>query len=206
MSKLSTSALFIILLAFLNVVLFAGLMASYANRGWLSFANAGDMAQIFEAIAVGLSLLFIATQLQQQTRLAKAANSQLLVNASSSFVLAIGSNSDLMKLYATGGRDFDTLKPEEKEQFRYLVGWWLTFFENVVYQYECDLLDKGVYDAWMKDMKGYIGRRSVEKVWDGLKDNYSKEFNDTFQPLIDERRRQLESAASSFIPLPQTSS
>jgi hypothetical protein len=57
----------------------------------------------------------------------------------------------------------------------------------------------------MKDMKGYIGRRSVEKVWDGLKDNYSKEFNDTFQPMIDERRRQLESAASSFIPPPQTS-
>lgn len=202
MSKLSTSALFIILLGFVNVALFLGLLGSYTNRGWLRITNAGDLAQIVESIAVIGSILFIATQLRQQTRLAKASNSQLLVNASSSFVLSIGSKPDLMKLYATGGRDFDALKPEEKEQFRYLVGWWLTFFENVVYQYECDLLDKGVYDAWMKDMKGYIGRRSVEKVWDGLKDNYSKEFNETFQPLIDERRRQLESSASSFIPPP----
>ena len=122
MSRLSTSALFIILLAVLNVVLFVGLMASYANRGWLRITNAGDLAQVVESIAVIASILFIATQLRQQTRLAKASNSQLLVNASSSFVLSIGSKPELMKLYATGGRDFDTLKPEEKEQFRYLVG------------------------------------------------------------------------------------
>lgn len=204
MSKLSTSKLFIILFAVVTAFLAIGLIACYSNRGWLSIGNAANLAQIFGSIAAGGSLLFIAgqmrqqaaqlqlqtTQLELQTSLARASNSQSFVNASSNFVLAIGGNTTLMTLYNSGGAKFENLQSDQQAQYNYLVSWWLTFYENVVYQQEIHLLDAGVYAAWMKDMKGFVRRRSVEKVWDSLKGNYSDNFIKEFQPLIDACRRE----------------
>lgn len=200
MSKPTTSTLFLILLASLTAILAGGLIACYWNRGWLTIQNAANLAQIFGSLAVGFSLLFIAIQLRQQTKLARGSNSQSFVNASSNFVLAIGCNEELMKLYSTGGAKFDGFPDDTKAQYRYLVSWWLTFYENVVYQNGIGLLDTGIYDAWRKDMSGFVRRRSVEKVWDELKDNYSQEFIDIFQPLIDKRRKEHEVVTSSAAP------
>ena len=192
--------LFTIFLAILTIILSIGLAACYWNRGWLSIQSAAYLASIFQAMSVVLSLSFIAAQLRQQTisvrqqaELARAANSQSFVGASSSFVLTVGGNADLMDLYKSGGERFETLRDEKQAQYRYLVGWWLTFYENVLYQHDCGLLDESVYRAWMKDMEGFIVRRSVEKVWDSLKDNYSDAFVNHFQPRIDKRRQSLVS-------------
>jgi len=198
MSKLfRVSNLLTIVFAVLTLILAVGLIACYSNRGWLTIGTAANLSQIFGSIAVGLSLLFIATQLKLQTNLARASNSQSFVNASSSFVLAIGGDAELMKLYDTGGEGYESLGTEKQVQFRYLVGWWLTFYENVVYQHGCDLLDDGVHDAWMKDMKGFIRRRRVDKVWPELIGNYSDEFISQFAPLIKDFSKELLALSSS---------
>nr|AAP58626.1 hypothetical protein [uncultured Acidobacteriota bacterium] len=184
------SRLFTILLAILCLVLGVGLGTCYWNRGWLTISSAADLFSIFASIAVVVSLLFIAFQVKQQTRLARAANSQAFVNIQSDFVLAAGSNQSLMEFYQTGGEKFETLDPSEQARYRYLVAWWLTFYENVQYQQDCGLLDEGVYKAWMKDMAGFIERRRVEKVWEFLKPNYSDTFIVHIQPYIDAVRKK----------------
>jgi hypothetical protein len=189
------SKLFTIFLAILTVILGIGLAACYRGRGWLSIASAADLASIFESAAVGLSLLFIATQVRQQNKLARASNSQSFVAASSDFVLQVGGSAELMDLYSTGGEKYESLGAGKRAQYNYLVSWWLTFYENVLYQHDCGLLDESVYKAWMEDMKGFIRRRRVEKVWGALKGNYSESFRKHFQPLIDER--ELEVGPSS---------
>ena len=165
------SKLVTVLLACVASVSTLGLIACYLNRGWLTIQSAASLAQIFASFAVGISLLFIATQIRLQTQLARGANSQSFVNACSNFVLAVGCNDTIMKLYATGGEGFEVLTEAEKAQYRYLVGWWLTFYENVVYQNSIGLLDEGVYQAWQNDMTGFITRRRADKVWDALKKN-----------------------------------
>jgi hypothetical protein len=199
MAKFFTiSNLFIIFFSVLTAILGLGLMACYWSRGWLSISSAANLASIFASVAVGISLLFIATQLRQQNKLARASNSQSFVNASSDFVLEIASDCQLMKLYATGGARFEQLTADEQAQYSYLVSWWLTFYENVVYQRDCELLDEGVYAAWiLKDMKGFILRRRVEKVWESLKENYSDEFKKEIQPLIDDRESELKKVVAN---------
>lgn len=187
--------LFIAFLMILIIILFTGLIFCYSGRGWLSIQSAAQLASIFASAAVGCSLLFIAYQLRRQTQLARASNSQSFVSASSAFVLAVGGDAKLMSLYGNGGEGFESLCTEQQAQYRYLVGWWLTFYENVLYQHDCGLLDDSVYKAWMKDMKGFIRRRRVEKVWDSLEENYSDAFRTYFQPLIDKRKQELAEEA-----------
>jgi hypothetical protein len=184
------SKLFIVLLSSLCVVLAIGLGACYWNRGWLTISSAADLFSIFASLAVAVSLLFIGHQVKQQTRLAKAANSQAFVNVASSFVLAVGSSKELMAFYKCGAETFEKLEESEKARYQYLVAWWLTFYENVQYQQDCGLLDVGVYKAWMKDMAGFVRRRRVDKVWDTLKPNYSDSFVQLFDCLIADFRRE----------------
>lgn len=183
------SRLFLILISFLCSI----------DVSWLNIANLSAFFSILASVAVIVSLVFIAQQLtqqtlqvKQQTKLARAGNSQSFVNLASSFVLAIGSNSFLMNLYQTGGDRWSSLSPEEQVQYRYLVSWWLTFFENVQYQQDCGLLDAEVYNAWMKDMEAYFRRRRVDLVWDHLKGNYSDSFVSRFQKSIDNVRKEFQ--------------
>jgi hypothetical protein len=182
-----TSRLITLLLACIATLSTIGLIACYLDRGWLNSQSAANLAQIFGSLAVGISLVFIAKQVQLQTQLARGANSQSLVNVCSNFVLAVGCSDNLMELYATGGERFESLTDTQKAQYRYLVTWWLTFYENVVYQNSIGLLDEGVYEAWLNDMTGFITRRHVDKVWDTVKGNYSKQFVSTFEKLLNER-------------------
>jgi hypothetical protein len=183
---------FTFVLAILNVILGVALLACYLQRGWLSLQNAYFLFSILQSIAVVVSLVFILLQLQQQSRqleqqsnLARATNSQSLVATSSNFVLVVAANQVLLDLYRTGGENYSTLGGSEQAQFRYLIVWWLTFYENVVYQHDCGLLDGEVYNAWKKDMEGFIRRRKPETVWGELKANYSDPFVKEFQALLD---------------------
>src|SRR5207245_10452651 len=76
----STSRLITVLLVCVSALSSLGLIACYFNRGWLTIQNAANLAQIFASFAVGISLLFIATQIRLQTQLARGANSQSFVN------------------------------------------------------------------------------------------------------------------------------
>ena len=196
------SRLFLILLSSLCFLVIIGLAACYWHRGWLTIANVKDLFSILASLGGVASLLFIAHQINRQTQLAKASNSQAFVNVASAFVLAVGSNKDLMNFYRTGAANFDTLSEDEKARYRYLVAWWLTFYENVQYQQDCGLLDDGVYKAWMSDMEGFVRRRRVDHVWDEVKANYSDSFITRFQPLVDKIKSESVVAAPPPPPPP----
>lgn len=173
-----------------------GLLAVYSGKGWLTFENAAYLATVGGTLVGAATLITIAVQLNHQTRLAKAANSQSFVSISSEFVLFISAHPALMELWQTKGKTYEQLPPVEQFQYRYLVQWWLNFYENIQYQKDCGLLDDGVYKSWMKDMDGFIKRRHVEKFWDVVKSNYSDQFIKHFQPLIDERVKAPDAPAA----------
>jgi len=184
------SRLVLILISILLLIVTVGLVACYWERGWLSIANVKDLFSIVASVGAVGSLLFIAFQFNLQSRLAKAANSQSFVNVASNFVLTVAANKELMEFYQSAKDNFQDLSLSDQARYRYLVTWWLTFYENLLYQRDCGLLDDAVYNAWMKDMAGFVKRRRVDLVWDALKGNYGDACVARFQPLVDEVRKE----------------
>jgi hypothetical protein len=191
---------------------FIAFMTTYHQVGAWTIQDGANVATIIGNLAVAGSIFFIAAQLKKQseqlkqqadqaklqTQLAKAANSQSFVNISSEFVLSVGSDCKLMKFWYSFGATYEAeIDEDKKAQYRYLVQWWLNFYENVEHQNAAGLLEKDVYDAWMSDMKGFVNRRHVEKIWDAVKANYSDPFVARMQPIIDARRLEIEAAAAA---------
>lgn len=199
-----------ILLGACTAALAVAFLTCYYKTGTLTLSDGANIATIVGNTAVAVSIFFIAYQLQLQsaqmqsqsdqaklqTQLAKASNSQAFVTLSSDFLLNLVCNEKLMKFYRDTGASYETQTDDVKARYRHLITWWLNFYENVVYQEKSGLLDSELYSAWEKEMRGFVARRHVEKVWDDLKDNYGDLFIARFQPIIDERRAYVAAAAT----------
>ena len=152
------------------------LFAAYSERGLLSFDNAESVAAIASSIVAAVSLIFIAYQIDYQSKLTRANNSQSLVNISSGIVASIIQDPKLMELWMNGGESYESLPDIDRYRYNHLLCLWLSLYENIIYQKECGLLDDGVYAAWMSDMDAFLGGRCVAKVWPTWRGSYSASF------------------------------
>jgi hypothetical protein len=144
---------------------------------------ASAIATILQSGIVIVSLIFIWRQIQLltkqlnlQTELAKAANTQALVGLSSPFNLSLIQDSQMAKLWIEGAEEFESYGKVDKFRYQTLLFWWLILHENVYYQRQKGLLDEVMYAAWEYDLRRFITRQNVQRHWDGLKNLFQQEF------------------------------
>lgn len=167
--------LLFILSLIITVLSSVGLIACYMHAGVLSIENASYLATIGGSVVGAVSLIFIAIQLNQQTKLTRAGNSLSFVNLSSDFTSKIINDDALITIWYAGNT-FATFTDVQKLKYKQLIDWWLTFYDNVIYQHKCGLLDEDAYNAWITDMELFIQKRLLATVWNDLKGSYGAEF------------------------------
>lgn len=171
-----TWRLYSLSITFISVLLLIGLLACYRNKGWLTIENASYLATIGGTVIGAITLISIAVQLRQQTKLARAANSQSFLDKSSTFTLSLLEDNGLLSLWRDGGMNYSSLSSENQSKYKHLLSWWLTFYENMYYQNKCGFLDTNVFAAWDNDVNNFVVRRNLRMAWDELKDSYDPEF------------------------------
>lgn len=160
--------------------------------------KASTVATFLQLLVVGVSLVFIAYQMQQQklqldqqVKLSRAANTQALVNLVTPLNLKV-TERGMAELWVKGEDGIDKVsdvkeRDIQKEQYETLVISYMVLYENAYSQYRSGLLDKEIYDGWDKDLEGFIEDHEIEKHWDQWQDAYRKDFSDHVYEII---RRQ----------------
>lgn len=159
------------------------LLLCYMDKGWLSFETAANIATVLEFFVVAISIYFISRQLDQQNNLARASNAQALFELSSPFTLMLLEHDRLADMWREGAKfaETDTMVT----QYKQLLIWWLSFYENIYHQNRYGLLDIEVYKSWDKDMDYFIERRDLTPFWEELKKLYHQDFVKHFDAKID---------------------
>lgn len=154
------------------------------------------VATVVEVLVVVASLGFIwkqlklqTEQLQLQTQLTRASNSQSIAGLYLPIGMQLAENPEMSKLWIRGTKGFerkDAITDEEVERDRYysLVGMFLIFYENAYLQHEKGLLDDDIYYAWNEDLKGFIKEQHLEKQWEARKSLYHPKFSAHVDALI----------------------
>src|SRR5262245_3998196 len=144
---------------------------------------ASGIATIVQSAVVIVSLILIwrqtqlhTKQLNLQTELAKAANTQALVGLSSPFNISLIQDPQLAKLWIEGAEEFESYGNLDKFRYENLLFWWLILHENVYYQKHKGLLDEVIYSAWEYDLRHFIERQNLPPHWNGLKNLFQREF------------------------------
>lgn len=128
----------------------------------MSLTDLANISTIAQAILVIVSLGFIWYQLRQSVGLAKAANSQALVEHAASFNALLIENSELADLWYAHGQKFSDATSARR--YRELLVQWLIFHENIYYQWRTGLLDSETYNSWLEDLKFTVNNHNIEMV------------------------------------------
>lgn len=147
----------------------------------MTLAELANISTIAQAILVIISLGFIWYQLKQSSELAKAANSQALVEHAASFNALLIENSELADLWYGFGRTFPDVTAERR--YRELLVQWLIFHENIYYQWRRGLLDSEVYNCWLSDLKFTVNNHNLEIVAKDVREVFPGKFGNHVMEL-----------------------
>ncbi len=145
-----------------------------------------NIASILQGIFVIISICYIWYQLRENTRLARAANTQALVALSAPFYLQLVQDQELSKVWRQGSVAWDKMNEIDKLRFRDMATWWLIFHENIYYQWKKKLIDNQTYNTWARDFEKLLATPNLKHFWEDLFSTTSFEasFNDHLYQLM----------------------
>lgn len=135
-----------------------------------------DVATLFEAIAVIVSLIFIAIQIRQSTRLAKIANAQSVVEHSKALATTLAQDRQLTELWIAGIENYDSLDGVDQYRFLGFLTYLLNVHEHAYYQLKEGLLDKNVYSPNESELKALIKVGVLQRHWKALRSQFQPVF------------------------------
>ena len=129
------------------------------------------VSEIVGAVAVVISLIYVAAQIRQNTKMMRTAAKQSLTEASQNFIYkGIDRSEEWVKLM-TGD---NPSTPEEDARMSLLVRAMLRGFESQCYQYESGLLEDNEWRALQAAIKDLCSLPGVNRYWQQLKPHMSE--------------------------------
>lgn len=131
----------------------------------------GAIGEIGGALAVLVSLIYLAVQIRQNTKMMRSSAKQQLTAGTQNLIYKAIDNSDAwVKL--TNGEHAST--PEEDARMSLLVRAMLRGFEAQVYQHQAGLLEEDEWQALRAAIVGICALPGVARYWEELKPHMSE--------------------------------
>jgi hypothetical protein len=142
----------------------------------MALSDLASIAIIVQGIFFVVSILLVWYQLQENTKLVRAANTQKLVELSVPFNLRLAQDRALMELWWQATQHFDELDEIDKARYFNLLTWWLTLHENIYHQWRSKLIDEETFTSWTRDLEYYARTQRLHNHWPQLNGYFESSF------------------------------
>ena len=142
------------------------------------------VAEIVGAIAVVISLIYLALQIRAQTSLSRLA-AQHEVSKGIREASLLFATEDISDLFARGNKDYDSMPEAELVRLIVAITNLFRVWEEAFSEARDGHLEAANWDALSGDYSQLMGTSSFRRVWDLRKQNYHPEFQtyvDSLQP------------------------
>jgi hypothetical protein len=100
----------------------------------MSLQDLGSLGELISAVAVVVSLLYLAVQIRQNTRSVRSSTFQSAVRDTTEIIDPMIHYPELNRIWYDGVHDFDSLSTEDRRRFAAYMTSTLRRLENLVYQ------------------------------------------------------------------------
>ena len=146
----------------------------------------GAIGEVVGAIAVVVTLIYLAVQIRQNTSSIRASTLQSNTNVWASTFTAIA-DEELARVYAIGSLGSPEAKPIAYTQFFFLCKAMFVGFEDQYYQYRQGTLDENIYLGYERSIAlQALAFPGVQAWWRQTRDTYSPEFVARIDKMIAE--------------------
>lgn len=155
----------------------------------------GAIAELVAALAVVISLVYLALQVKEGTEAARTSTYESIVSDFGALNRVIASTPDLSALFVRGQEDYGALTADERARVSQLFFVCFHNFENIYYQYRKGYLEDDVWLGWRRLMLAYHGRPGFQLWWSMRSRVFSPSF---VEFLVTEK---LDIAVPSYVEL-----
>ena len=136
----------------------------------------GAMAELTGAIGVIASLVYLASQIRQNTSAMKGTTQESVVTRNTSWAVAIGSSPDLADLLTHGHRDYDSLPASERLRYGHMMLAAMKGAEATFYQYKRGLVEEELWQRTLAALLAYASFAGVRTWWRKARMSFTTEF------------------------------
>lgn len=148
-----------------------------------------SVAEIVSAIALIISLLYVAREVKQNTMATKSTTYQAIHDAEDQFWSSLSADKELSALWNKGLKNgISSLDLDEQAQFTIAVKRLIYMFQNVHYQRRKDVVDDELWDAWVASLDEFLSKSGFQDVIESTKPHLSSYFNDLIESRLEEKK------------------
>jgi hypothetical protein len=141
------------------------------------------ISQMIGSIAVVLSVLYLAFQVHQSTRVAKLAAQDAAATSLREVTRPFAENADLARVWRRGLEDLKSLPAEEQARFFHSCYQFLKAFETIHFHHIHGVMDEQIWQGWSGLLQHYIASPGMEHYWNLRHDLFSVRFQQFIHSL-----------------------
>ena len=148
------------------------------------------IAQLVGSFAVVLSVLYLAVQVHQGTRVARLATQDAATTAMRDVTKPFMENAELERIWRVGLENINALSVEERARFFHAAYQFLKAFETIHSHYVYGLMDRQLWKGWEGLLRHYIVAPGIAHYWKLRPEVFSERFRNfvnSLEPPADQR-------------------
>jgi hypothetical protein len=148
------------------------------------------ISQLVGSLAVVLSVLYLAVQVHQNTRVVKLATQDAAASALRDVTKPFMENPELERIWRVGLENVSALSVEERARFFHATYQFLKAFETIHSHYVYGLMDRQLWKGWEGLLRHYVAAPGIAHYWKLRPEVFSvrfRNFVDDLEPPPNQR-------------------
>ena len=144
----------------------------------------GAIGEIVGAIAVVVTIGYLAVQIRQNTRSVRAATHHSSMRGASETQNIFAQSENLAQIYHKGVHDYERLTAEERIRFDGAVRSIFNFYEDTFFQFQHSMIEHHLWEARKQAIMWHLGQPGIASWWKRVARHFSKPFVSFTEQLL----------------------
>lgn len=137
----------------------------------------GAISETVGALAVVISLIYLARQIRHSTAAERSSAEQEIAGRLTNLFMGAGA-SELGYIFHVGMKDFSSLEPAEQSKFIFFSGAWFRTIELAHMQFKKGNLDDKIWEGYENYLRMTLNSDTIQKYWKDRRVMFNPEFRD----------------------------
>ena len=142
----------------------------------MTLNDLANLGQIIGALAVVISLIYVALQIRQNTNAIRSATAQTVHEHFANWYQLIAADAELAQIAANGLRDYSSLSEQERVRFIATFMSFISYSQNAFLKWREGLLKPALWLGWEQVMMNLFGAPGGKVLWKERSYLFGEEF------------------------------
>ena len=147
----------------------------------MTLGDLGNLGQIVGAIAVVISLVYVAFQIRQNTNAVRAATAQSVHEHFANWYHLLASDESCAQVVIDGLKDYHSLSEKDKARFVAVFMAFLSYSQNAFIKWRQGLLEPSLWLGWEQLLMNLAGAPGGRAFWKERSYLFGQDFRSHFE-------------------------